>query len=136
MTRRVGELLLHDAAWHLRVEARLVRDAAIHAPHLLDVEVVQALRRLVRMRELSVARAGEAIEDLAGMDLHRHPHVDLVDRAWGLRETSRRTTRCTWRWPRRSTHRSSPAMARSERRPPPFQESFGGPGGDTPRAST
>ena len=71
-----------------RVEARLVRDAPeFHAPHLLDVEVVQALRRLVRIRELSVARAGEAMEDLAGLDLHRHPHVDLVDRAWMLRDT-------------------------------------------------
>ena len=70
-----------------RVEARLVRDAAeFHAPHLVDVEVVQALRRLVRMRELSAPRAGEAIEDLAGLDLHRHPHVDLVDRAWMLRD--------------------------------------------------
>ena len=35
------------------VEARLFRDGdEFHAPHLLDVEVVQALRRLVRAGEV------------------------------------------------------------------------------------
>jgi predicted nucleic acid-binding protein len=69
-----------------RVEARLFRDEdEIHAPHLVDVEVVQGLRRLVRMDEVSSARAAEAIEDLIELDLHRHAHLDLVSRAWKLR---------------------------------------------------
>ena len=70
-----------------RVEARLFRDRdQFHAPHLADVEVTQGLRRLVRARELSPARAAEAIADLADLDLQRHPHLDLLTRAWKLRE--------------------------------------------------
>jgi len=73
----------------VRVEARLFRDEdELHAPHLVDVEVVQGLRRLVRMREVSSGRADEAIVDLADLDLHRHPHVDLLNRAWKLRDIS------------------------------------------------
>jgi predicted nucleic acid-binding protein len=71
----------------VRVEARLFRDEdELHAPHLADVEVVQGLRRLVRMGEVSSGRADEAIVDLADIDLHRHPHVDLLGRAWKLRD--------------------------------------------------
>ena len=71
----------------IRVEARLFRDAdELHAPHLVDVEIVQGLRQLVRMGEVSSRRAEEAIVDLADLDLHRHPHVDLLGRAWKLRD--------------------------------------------------
>jgi predicted nucleic acid-binding protein len=70
-----------------RVEARLLRDDdEWHAPHLIDVEVSQALRRLVRAGEVSAGRAGEALADLADLDLHRHSHVDLLPRVWALRE--------------------------------------------------
>jgi predicted nucleic acid-binding protein len=70
-----------------RVESRLFRDEdELHAPHLVDVEVVQGLRRLVRMDEVSSGRAVEAIEDLRELDLHRHAHLDLVGRAWKLRD--------------------------------------------------
>ena len=80
------EFLLQTALG-TRVEARLFRDRdEFHAPHLADVEVTQGLRRLVRAGEVSPARAAEAIADLADLDLHRHPHVDLLMRAWKLRE--------------------------------------------------
>lgn len=70
-----------------RVEARLFRDGdELHAPHLIDVEVTQALRRLVRSREVSPDRAAEAIADLVQVDLHRHAHLDLLTRAWKLRD--------------------------------------------------
>jgi len=69
-----------------RVEARLFVDGdEFHAPHLVDVEVVQALRRLVRSGEVSATRAREAIADLSDFDLHRHAHLDFLDRAWELR---------------------------------------------------
>jgi len=70
-----------------RVEARLFRDGdECHTPHLVDVEVTQGLRRLVRSGEVSPARAAEAIADLVDLDLHRHAHIDLLTRAWKLRE--------------------------------------------------
>ena len=70
-----------------RVEARLFRDKdEWHLPHLVDVEVTQGLRRLGQMGEISTDRAAEAIADLAGLDLHRHAHLELLTRAWKLRE--------------------------------------------------
>jgi predicted nucleic acid-binding protein len=69
-----------------RVEARLFRnDDELHVPHLVDVEIVQGLRRLVRTGELASGRAEEAIADLTDLDLHRHVHLDLLGRAWKLR---------------------------------------------------
>ncbi len=70
-----------------RVEARLFdEEAELHAPHLLDVEIAQGLRRLVRTGEVSSARAQEAIADLTDLDLHRHAHLDFLGRAWKLRD--------------------------------------------------
>jgi predicted nucleic acid-binding protein len=70
-----------------RVEARLFRGGdEFHSPHLVDVEVTQGLRRLVRAGEVSPGRAAEAIADLADLDLHRHAHLDLLTRAWKLRD--------------------------------------------------
>ena len=48
-----------------RVEARLFQNYGdLHAPHLIDVEIVQALRRLVRAGDVRAERADEAIDDL------------------------------------------------------------------------
>lgn len=70
-----------------RVEARLFRDGdEIHAPHLLDVEVVQGLRRLVRAGDVIADRAEEVLADLTDFDLRRHAHLDLLGRAWALRD--------------------------------------------------
>jgi predicted nucleic acid-binding protein len=70
-----------------RVEVRLFgNEEELHAPHLLDVEVIQGLRRLVRTGEVSSGRADEAIADLTDLDLHRHAHLDLLGRAWKLRD--------------------------------------------------
>jgi predicted nucleic acid-binding protein len=70
-----------------RVEARLFRgEDELHAPHLVDVEIAQGLRRLVRTGEVSSGRADEAIADLIDLDLHRHAHLDLLGRVWKLRD--------------------------------------------------
>jgi predicted nucleic acid-binding protein len=80
------ELLLQTSRGE-RVEARLFRaEDELHVPHLVDVEITQGLRRLVRSGEVSSGRADEAIADLADLDLHRHPHLDLLGRAWKLRD--------------------------------------------------
>jgi predicted nucleic acid-binding protein len=70
-----------------RVEVRLFDgEEELHAPHLLDVEIAQGLRRLVRTGEVSSGRAADAIADLSDLDLHRHGHLDLLRRAWKLRD--------------------------------------------------
>jgi predicted nucleic acid-binding protein len=82
----VLELLLQTPLG-IRVEARLFREEdELHAPHLLDVEVTRGLRRLVRTGEVASGRAAEAIADLTDLDLHRHAHLDLLGRAWKLRD--------------------------------------------------
>lgn len=69
-----------------RIAERVLRPGAtLHAPHVLDVEVVHTLRRLVLRRELTPPRAREAVADLAGLQLTRYPHTPLLDRAWELR---------------------------------------------------
>ena len=71
-----------------RVEQRLYRDDEdLHAPHLLDVEVLSALRRLARSGEVKPDRAEEAIDDLMLLRIIRQGHVDLVSRAWQLRQS-------------------------------------------------
>lgn len=70
-------------------EARAFSKAAIalawHAPHLLDVEVAQVLRRLVTGNLVSAARADAALDDLADLALIRYPHDWLLHRVWELR---------------------------------------------------
>ena len=70
------------------VEAQL--DAGLwdlHAPHLVDVEVVGTVRRIAARGELPLARAVDAIEVLSSLTLVRYPHVQLLQRMWQLRDT-------------------------------------------------
>jgi predicted nucleic acid-binding protein len=70
----------------LRVEGRLFRDDdELCVPHLVDVEVAQAVRRLVRAGEVAEDRAAATLVDLGDFDLHRHAHIDLLHRVWQLR---------------------------------------------------
>lgn len=57
----------------------------LHAPHLVDVEVANALRRLAAVGELSVARAADARADFAELVIVRYPHLPLLERIWELR---------------------------------------------------
>jgi predicted nucleic acid-binding protein len=79
------EVLLGTPAG-LRVMERLFAPAeTLHAPHLLDLEVVQVLRRYTFARELSSTRGLEALEDLAEFPITRYPHDLLLPRIWQLR---------------------------------------------------
>lgn len=80
------EILLQTpagAAWSARL---LAPEISLHAPHLLDVEVAQVLRRFVRRGEMTSSRAREALADLVDLPLARYPHDLLLPRAWELRE--------------------------------------------------
>jgi predicted nucleic acid-binding protein len=60
---------------------------SLHAPHLLDVEVAQVLRRYVRDKTITAQRGQEALEDLGDLPLKRYAHDFLIPRAWELRAT-------------------------------------------------
>lgn len=82
----IVELLLGTDQGRL-IAARIADPGlGLHAPHLADVEVAQALRRYVREGELEPASAAAAIEALRALDLERHGHEPLLDRVWALRE--------------------------------------------------
>ena len=63
-----------------------MRNDQLAAPGLIDVEVVSALRRLVRTEVVGVDRAQNAIDDLPFSPVIRAPHVRLVARVWELRD--------------------------------------------------
>lgn len=71
-----------------RIEERLLaRGESLHAPHLLDVEVAQVLRRYARAGELTARRGLEALADLADFPLLRYPHEWLLPRIWELKHS-------------------------------------------------
>lgn len=59
---------------------------SLHAPHVLDLEVAQVLRRFVLSRELAAGRGEEALEDLQDLPLTRYAHQPLMPRIWALRQ--------------------------------------------------
>lgn len=70
----------------LRIEDRIYTgDEALHAPHLLDVEVAQVLRRLARQDAISSQRANAALRALFQLRIVRHSHTAFLPRVWQLR---------------------------------------------------
>jgi predicted nucleic acid-binding protein len=65
---------------------RLTDDGDLHAPHLIDIEILQALRGLVRGGKLSLDRADDVRTDVADLTITRYGHEPLADRVWALRD--------------------------------------------------
>jgi predicted nucleic acid-binding protein len=63
-------------------------EETLHAPHLIDLEVAQVLRRYVARGQLAEARAEQALDDLRDLDLNRYPHDPLLGRIWELRHNA------------------------------------------------
>ena len=57
----------------------------LHAPHLLDVEVAQVVRRYAARGEISATRGRMMLGLLADFPINRYPHEPLLDRMWALR---------------------------------------------------
>jgi predicted nucleic acid-binding protein len=57
----------------------------LHAPHLLDIEVAQVVRRYAARGEVDDARGRAALDDLGDLRLQRYPHDFLLPRVWALR---------------------------------------------------
>ncbi len=82
----VLEILLQTAAGAPVAERLLRTDSSLHAPHLLDVEVAQVLRRFVARGEVPEPRARQALAALADFPLERYAHTILLPRIWALRQ--------------------------------------------------
>lgn len=58
----------------------------LHAPEIIELEILNALRRLARADAIAQHRADEAVADLARLRLTRYPHAPLRARTWALRD--------------------------------------------------
>lgn len=68
------------------VEERLLDPRqSLHAPHLIDVEIAQAIRRYAAKGEIDAEHGRAALADLADFPLTRYPHDFLLPRVWALR---------------------------------------------------
>lgn len=68
------------------VEAQIEGEEELHAPHLIDVEVLGAIRRRVSAGDVSQRRGEHAIDALSDLRVRRYPHLPFLARMWALRE--------------------------------------------------
>ena len=80
----VSSLLLDDGDWGAQLRDR-VRSEDLHAPHLLDLEVLSVFRGAIRSGVAETGRVEEAVDDLASLPVRRYPHTPLLVRIHDLR---------------------------------------------------
>jgi predicted nucleic acid-binding protein len=79
------EVLLRTLA-STAVESHLFAPGqTLHAPHLLDIEVAQVIRKYAARREIDAERGRVALDDLGALRMQRYPHDFLLPRVWSLR---------------------------------------------------
>jgi predicted nucleic acid-binding protein len=80
------EVLLRTPA--ARAVERRLFDAgeSLHAPHLIDLEAAQVLRRYAAAGQITAERGRTALDDLAALGVRRYPHDWLLIRIWQLRD--------------------------------------------------
>lgn len=81
----VVDMLLASAAGMRAMEQLVNANAALHAPELLDVEVLHVLRRALAREQLTPQRAEQALRVLESLPITRHAHAPLRRRCWQLR---------------------------------------------------
>lgn len=81
------EMLLRTPLGDRCAERLLGSGDPLCAPHLLDVEVAQVLRRYARTNILMEDRAQEALRDLADVPLTRYSHEPFLQRMWEMRHS-------------------------------------------------
>lgn len=82
------ELLLNSTLAEKVAKRVFEADQSLHAPHLIDVEIAQVLRRLVRQDRIDAIRAELAFQDLTDLPMTRYPHQMLLPRIWHLRNNA------------------------------------------------
>jgi predicted nucleic acid-binding protein len=80
------EVLLQTPAAEAVARRLFAAGEALHAPHLIDVEIVHVLRRYALAGELDDERGLSALDDLEALPLERYPHGFLLARAWEVRD--------------------------------------------------
>lgn len=80
------EVLLNTSAGARIADRLSAAGETLHAPHLLDLEVAQVLRRYAASGEMAPQRGAQALEDLADLPLLRYPHDLFLSRIWELRD--------------------------------------------------
>lgn len=82
----VVELLLNGSQAE-RVQLELIgASGRFAAPELLDVEVLSALRRMLKLKLVDRLRSARLLDRLGMLPVDRYSHVPLVGRIWELRE--------------------------------------------------
>ena len=81
----VVEVLLRSRAGKLIEDRLFEQGQTLHAPHLLDIEVTQAIRRYALSGQIGEERGRTGLDVLANLPLNRYPHVFLLPRIWRLR---------------------------------------------------
>ena len=66
---------------------RRLADPAIswHSPELVDLEVLNVIRRYVQANRVGLDRATAAVRSLSELDLRRHRHGPMLRRIWARR---------------------------------------------------
>jgi predicted nucleic acid-binding protein len=70
---------------YARLARRLRLADEVTAPHLIDVEVLHVLRRLVRTGRITPHQAADTRLDFRDLRILRYPHTGFADRIWELR---------------------------------------------------
>jgi predicted nucleic acid-binding protein len=60
-------------------------DDALHAPHLIDLEVAQVMRRYVSRGEVDADRGRAVVDLMSRMPITRYSHEPMLSRIWALR---------------------------------------------------
>ncbi len=81
----VLEVLLNTPAAARVAERLFLAGETLHAPHLIDLEVAQVLRRYAAGGALGAERGQQALEDLMDLPIVRYPHDLFLPRIWELR---------------------------------------------------
>ena len=61
------------------------RGEAFLVPHLIDVEVMSAMRSLAAGKGIDSHRSRQFLAELAALPAERYPHTPLIGRIWELR---------------------------------------------------
>lgn len=80
----VVELVLGRGVSELRTRAR---GQSLHAPYVIEVETLQAIRNAVRRDAVSDSGAALARANLSSLTLVLYPHRPVMERIWELRHT-------------------------------------------------